>query len=617
MDARAKTVPVIDTTLSASSASVPGLTTELTPQLPSDPALARAAAAAPFRALDHAKEAFVAKFTSGLSPAALTLAFADWMIHLAAAPGKQMELAALSAHNVHGLARYAGQALVGGYPPALAEAAPGDSRFHGEAWQAEPFRLWQQAFLLTEQWWNTATREVPGTMRHHEDVVSFNVRQLLDVVAPSNFAGTNPEVMQRTASTLGANLWQGMHHALEDAQTKAQGQAAPGLAQFKVGVDVAATPGKVVFRNHLIELIQYSPSTGKVYAEPILIVPAWIMKYYILDLTPHNSMIAYLVAQGYTVFCISWRNVGAEDRDLSLEDYRQQGVMAALDMVGRIVPRQKIHAAGYCLGGTLLSIAAAAMAGTGDDRLGSITLLAAQTDFTEPGELQLFIDDSEVYFLESMMWSQGYLGADQMSGAFQLLQSNDLIWSRLVHDYLLGERTPMNDLMAWNSDSTRMPYRMHAEYLRQLFLNNDLASGRYKVAGRPLSLRNITAPMFVVGTERDHIAPWQSVYKIHALTDTEIMFVLTSGGHNAGIVSEPGHAHRQFRIKHAAAEDLRIGAEEWSAAQTPEAGSWWLQWTAWLAARSNKKRVAPPHLGLPEVDPATLVDAPGSYIFQH
>ena len=608
MDTRTKNVPAGDSSLASDS---------IVHEQSRAPITAPPPVVNPFRALDHAKEALTARLTNGLSPAALTLAFADWLIHLANAPGKQLELAALAVQNVQQLASYTGYAATGAQPTVLAQAMPGDSRFQGDAWQTEPYRLWQQTFLLTEQWWNSATRDVPGTMRHHEDVVSFNVRQLLDVAAPSNFPTTNPEVVQRTAATLGGNLWQGARNALQDVQAKAQGQDAAAQAQFKVGVNVAATPGKVVFRNHLIELIQYSPTTGKVIAEPVLIVPAWIMKYYILDLTPQNSMIRYLVAQGYTVFCLSWRNVSAEDRDLSLEDYRNLGVMAALDVVGQIVPGQKVHATGYCLGGTLLSIAAAAMAGAGDDRLASVTLLAAQTDFTEPGELQLFIDDSEVYFLESMMWSQGYLGADQMSGAFQLLQSNNLIWSHLVHDYLLGERTPMNDLMAWNSDSTRMPYRMHAEYLRQLFLNNDLASGRYVVDGRPVSIRNIAAPLFVVSTERDHIAPWQSVYKIHALSDTAITFVLTSGGHNAGIVSEPGHAHRQFSMKHAAADDLRVSADEWRASAIPEDGSWWPRWSEWLAARSSRKQLAPPHLGLPGSDPATLTDAPGTYIFQH
>jgi polyhydroxyalkanoate synthase len=574
------------------------------------------AATESFRALDHAKEAMTARMTGGLSPAALRAALADWLIHLAAAPGKQLELAALGAQNAQRITEYLVRTALGWYAQPLEERSAGDSRFLAEPWQTEPYRFWQQAFLLTEQWWNAATRDVPGATHHHEDVVSFSARQLLDMVAPTNFPVTNPEVSQRAAATLGMSLIDGVRNALEDAARQAGGQPPAGLDQFKVGVNLAATPGKVVFRNHLIELIQYSPTTSKVLAEPVLIVPAWIMKYYILDLSPHNSLIRYLVEQGHTVFCISWRNVDEEDRDLSLEDYRQLGVMAALDAVSSIAPDRKIHATGYCLGGTLLSIAAAAMAGSGDDRLASVTLFAAQTDFTEPGELQLFIDDSEVYFLESMMWSQGYLSADQMSGAFQLLQSNDLIWSRIVHDYLLGERAPMIDLMAWNADTTRMPYRMHSEYLRRLFLNNDLACGRYAVDGRPISIRNIRAPLFVVSTERDHIAPWHSVYKIHNLSDTEITFVLTSGGHNAGIVSEPGHAHRHFRIYHTWADDLRVSPDEWLAATTSQEGSWWPTWTDWLKAHSSPKRVVPPVAG-PDPREEALADAPGTYVLQH
>ncbi|MFM0500179.1 PHA/PHB synthase family protein [Paraburkholderia caffeinilytica] len=571
--------------------------------------------AEPFRALDHAKEAFIARLSAGLSPAALALAWSDWLIHLAAAPGKQLELASLGIQDVRRIAGYLFHASRGDYATPLAEPSAADERFRADVWQTEPYRFWQQAFLLTEQWWNAATRGVPGTTRHHEDVVSFAARQWLDVIAPTNFPLSNPEVVQRAAATLGTSLAQGMGNALEDVRRQASGQPPAGLDQFKVGVNLAVTPGKVVFRNHLIELIQYSPATAKVLAEPVLIVPAWIMKYYILDLSPHNSLIRYLVEQGHTVFCISWRNVGAEDRDLSLDDYRQLGVMAAIDAISTIVPDHRIHATGYCLGGTLLSIAAAAMAGAGDDRLASVSLFAAQTDFSEPGELQLFIDDSEVYFLESMMWSQGYLAANQMAGAFQLLQSNDLIWSRVVHDYLLGERAPMIDLMAWNADATRMPYRMHSEYLRRLFLDNDLACGRYQVDGRPVSIRNIRVPLFVVGTERDHIAPWHSVFKIHNLSDTDITFVLTSGGHNAGIVSEPGHPHRHFRLKHTAADDLRIGPDAWVDTVAPQEGSWWTAWTDWLAAHSDPKRIAPPAMAGSNGAQA-LADAPGTYVLQ-
>jgi polyhydroxyalkanoate synthase len=379
---------------------------------------------------------------------------------------------------------------------------------------------------------------------------------------------------------------------------------------------VATTPGKVVFRNRLIELIQYSPVTETVFAEPVLIVPAWIMKYYILDLSPENSLIRYLVGQGHTVFCISWLNPTASDRDLTMDDYRKLGVMAALDVVNAVVPDRKVHAAGYCLGGTLLSIAVAAMARTQSDRLASVTLLAAQTDFTEPGELALFIDDSQLHFLESVMWNKGYLSADQMAGAFQLLRSNDLIWSHLVHDYLMGERTPMIDLMAWNADSTRMPYKMHAEYLEKLYLRNELAAGSFMVDGRPAAIQNIRAPMFVVGTERDHVAPWRSVYKIHQLTDTDVTFVLTSGGHNAGIVSKPGHAKHHFRIalKHNA--DISLGPDEWAAAATQKNGSWWVDWHDWLAGHSSQVRVQPPAVGAAAKGYPPVADAPGTYVFQ-
>jgi polyhydroxyalkanoate synthase len=581
------------------------------------PALASARMPAnPFRSLDFAKEALIAQATGGLSPAALTLAFSDWLIHLAVAPGKQLELASLAAGNAGRMLDYLFGGLLGKGAPPLAQASPGDERFGSGAWQAEPYHFWQQTFLLTEQWWDAATHEVPGTTRHHEDVVSFAARQLLDMFAPANFPLTNPEVLQRTVASFGANLVQGAQNALDDARRGATGRPPAGVEQFKVGVDIAATPGSVVFRNHLIELIQYRPATANVSAEPMLIVPAWIMKYYILDLSPHNSLIRYLVEQGHTVFCISWRNVNAEDRDFGLDDYRQLGIMAALDAISRIAPDRKIHATGYCLGGTLLAIAAAAMANARDDRIASVTLFAAQTDFSEPGELQLFIDDSEVYFLESMMWERGYLGADQMASSFQLLNSNDLIWSRAVHNYLLGERAPMTDLMAWNADSTRMPYRMHSEYLRQLFLDNDLACGRFPVDGHPVSLRNIRAPMFVVGTERDHIAPWRSVYKIHYLSDTDVTFVLTRGGHNAGIVSEPGHPHRQFRLKHTAAADLSVGPDEWIATAGQHVGSWWPAWHDWLGANSAEKRVAPPRMGLPDTETPVLADAPGAYVFQ-
>ena len=368
------------------------------------------------------------------------------------------------------------------------------------------------------------------------------------MMAPSNFPLTNPEILTRTVASGGANLATGWQNFIEDAERVFAGKKPVGSENFVVGRDVAKTPGKVIYRNRLIELIQYAPATDTVRPEPILIVPAWIMKYYILDLSPHNSLVKHLTEQGFTVFMISWKNPGPEDRDLGMEDYRTLGVMNALDVVNAVVPDRKVHAVGYCLGGTLLSIAAAAMARDGDQRLATLTLLAAQTDFTDAGEITLLIDESQIAFLEDMMWEQGFLDGRQMAGAFQVLRSNDLIWSRVVHDYLLGEREAMTDLMAWNADTTRMPYRMHSDYLRKLFLDNDLAEGRFAAGGRPVSLADLRAPIFAVGTERDHVAPWRSTYKINQQVESDVTYLLTSGGHNAGIVSEPGHAGRRFRV---------------------------------------------------------------------
>ena len=298
-----------------------------------------------------------------------------------------------------------------------------------------------------------------------------------------------------------------------------------------------------------------------------------------------------------------------------MDDYRRLGVMDALDAVSSIVPGQPIHACGYCLGGTILAIAAAAMARDGDDRLASMTLLAAQTDFSEAGELMLFIDESELSYLEDMMWEQGYLDTKQMAGAFQLLRSNDLIWSQMVEHYFLGKDGSMSDLMAWNADATRMPFRMHSEYLRALFLENRLSRGRYAVDGKAVALRDISAPIFAVGTRKDHIAPWQSVYKIHLLADADVTFVLTSGGHNAGIVSEPGHRGRGYQIERLRADGKYLPPEDWAAQAPAKNGSWWPAWHEWLAELDDTRQ-APPVMGAPKAGYPVLSDAPGTYVLQ-
>ncbi|HET7365509.1 MAG TPA: alpha/beta fold hydrolase, partial [Burkholderiales bacterium] len=365
------------------------------------------------------------------------------------------------------------------------------------------------------------------------------------------------------------------------------------------------------------ELIQYAPATESVYAEPVLIVPAWILKYYILDLSPANSLVRFLVERGHTVFLISWKNPGPEERGLSMHDYRTMGVTDALGAIERIVPGRKVHAAGYCLGGTLLAIAAAAMARDGNDRLASVTLLAAQVDFEEAGELTLFMDESEVSLLEDMMAEQGFLDARQMAGAFQWIRSNDLIWSRRVREYLLGQRPPLNDLAAWNADGTRMPARMHSEYLRRLFLNNELSEGHYQVEGRAIALRDVKLPLFAVGTSKDHIAPWRSVYKLHLFTDADVTFVLASGGHNVGIVSPvngfAGASYQAATRKHA---EPYVDPDAWQALAETRAGSWWPYWQQWLAERSDA-RTAPPAMGAPEKGLPVLGTAPGDYVLQH
>ena len=346
----------------------------------------------------------------------------------------------------------------------------------------------------------------------------------------------------------------------------------PATAGFTVGENLATTPGKVVFRNALMELIQYAPTTAAPRAEPVLIVPAWIMKYYILDLSSANSLILWLVSRGRTVFVISWRNPGTDLHDTSLEDYRMLGVMAAIDAVRAICDDAKIHATGYCLGGTLLSIAAAAMARDGDDRLASLSLFATQTDFTEVGDLQLSITEDQLDVLSEITQAQGYLESAQMGNSFRMRRSNDLVWNGAIREYLLGEHDAPNDLLAWNADGPRLPPRMHIEYLRRLFLHNDLAEGRFRIAGRRLNLIDLKLPMFVVATERDQVARWRSVYKLHLLNDGELTFVLTSGGHNAGIISEPGHENRQFRIRVRKSGAQTLTPDEWERGTAPREG---------------------------------------------
>jgi polyhydroxyalkanoate synthase subunit PhaC len=558
--------------------------------------------------LDRSLHAAQARLIGGLSPAALGLAWADWFIHLAGQPGRRAELCRQAMGDTAAIWR---QAL--GLPVETVAPEPNDLRFASAGWQHGCSALAAQRFLRAERFWGDATSHIPGVSKSNSRIVNFVARQMLDVIAPSNMPFLNPDVLAVTQASGGENLRAGAKNFLADLQSADSGKSQP--LPLTPGRDVAITPGSVVFRNELIELLQYSQATEMVHPEPILIVPAWIMKYYILDLSPHNSMVRYLTGMGYTVFCISWRNPDAVMRDTSLDDYRCLGVMAAIDAVSAIGDSQKIHATGYCLGGTLLTIAAAAMARDHDERLASITLLAAQTDFTEAGELQLFINESQLAFLDDVMWRQGYLDSTQMAGAFQMLRANELIWSHLVRRYYLGEADHPNDMMSWNMDATRMPYRMHSEYLRKLFLDNEIAEGRMLAGGRKISLADIHVPVFVIGTETDHIAPWRSVYKFLQLNAGDVTFVLTSGGHNAGVVSEPGHPHRHFCLLERKIGDLYVPPEDWQAAATCQEGSWWELWTGWLDTHSGMP-IPPPEMGAAAAGYDIIEPAPGTYVMQ-
>jgi len=575
---------------------------------------------APGEELDRLAQAALARMFSGLSPISLTLAYTDWALHMATSPGSQARLTEKAQENLTQWFIHQSLSLLpashparqlGPLEPMLAE----DPRFSDPSWNDFPWAALPAAAKLTEAWWHEAC-SLRGMSDHSREQMRFHTRQLLDMLSPSNWAHSNPEVIRQAIHTAGGSLIQGMQHAVDAARVQHGLDPVFGApVGLRPGAGLAMTPGEVVMRNHLVELIQYAPVTPKAKKEPVLIVPSCILKYYILDLSPHNSLVSWLVSEGHTVFMLSWRNPDENDALLGLDDYIETGVLAALDHVRRELG-QPVHLAGYCLGGTFASIAAAVLqqgivklAGTGN-ALASLTLLAAETDFREPGELGVLIDDAQVEALEATMAEKGYLTGKQMAGSFQYLHSRELIWSNRTRTLLLGEPAYTNDLMAWNADLTRLPAVMHSQYLRRMYLANELAEGRYAYAGQILSLADISVPLFVVGTEKDHVSPWRSVFKIHRLVSGEVTFVLTSGGHNAGIISEPGHKGRHFQMQTTQPGQARPSPEDWQASASRHEGSWWLEWHQWLAATGSGKEVAAP---VPRRN-TVLGSAPGEYV---
>ena len=562
------------------------------------------------RVVDQKLRQQVARITRGLSPIDIAAAVFDWAGHMVLSPGKVLSLAESAVRNGVELGSINKQSMLradDGVVPVT------DRRMQSEAWQRWPFDVLAHAHRIARELAEEATTGVDGVRQEHEQFVNFLALQLVEALSPANFPLTNPEFLASTKQEKGANLVRGVKNYVEDKRRKLSGQPLQGREKFEVGKDIAITPGKVIYRNRLIEVIQYTPQTEQVAAEPVLIVPAWIMKYYILDLSPRNSLVNYLVSQGKTVFIISWKNPGEEDRDLGMREYMQDGVMTAIDVVGKVVPDQKIHAVGYCLGGTLLSIAAAYMAREGDDRLKTMTLFAAQIDFREAGEITTFLGESTYTFLEALMSRQGYLDIDNMVDAFASLRVSDLVHGPKVQRYLLGQDRSLNDLMAWNADGTRLPYRMHTEYLQTCYLENKLAEASYEVDGRPICIGDITVPAFVLGTATDHVAPWKSVYKALRLMNNELTFVLTTGGHNAGIACGPDHPRRKHQIATRAPGDLYCDPDRWAESTELVDGSWWPAWNDWLDWHTSGQAAAPA-MGNPEEGIQELEDAPGAYV---
>lgn len=491
--------------------------------------------------------------------------------------------------------------------------ANGDRRFRYASWRRQPFSGFAQAYLAAESLWRRLVVGMPGLKRLEARRVEYLGHFVLNALAPVNFATTNPEIIETFLATRGESAVDGLLNLAEDMSRLASHEHLPELDQFIPGRTVALEPGSVVYRDHLFELIQYASSTQSVWRQPILIVPAWLMRFYVLDLGTQDSFVGFLVEHGFTVFLISWKNPDATMADIGLDAYRKS-VMSAINAIGDIVPGQQIHLAGYCLGGTIAAIAAAAMKKIQDDRLASLSLLATQTDFTEVGDMMLFVDDCQVRLLEDLMHVQGFLDAKQMASAFYALRANEMIFARLVERYLLGRKVAPMDIDAWLSDPTRIPERAHRDYLHNFFLENGFANGTFEIDGQAVGLADIQVPAFLLGAERDHVVPWRSVFRTAFKVAGPATFILTGGGHNSGIVSPPGKPKASFRRLTRPPAMSEVDPEVWADQVPIVSGSWWPAWVDWLRSHGVPEQVRPPPLGNIGRGYAPLEPAPGRYV---
>ena len=486
---------------------------------------------------------------------------------------------------------------------------PGDNRFKDPDWtNSQFFDFWKQAYLITSRWAEDVTRHTEGVDDKTRKKAMFYLNQMLAAFSPSNFPLTNPEVVRATLATNAENLVQGMAHFAQDLEQSKDllSISQTDLSAFEVGRNLAISPGKVVFQNDLIQLIQYAPTTAEVYERPLVIVPPWINKYYILDLVPEKSFVKWAVDQGFTVFMVSWVNPDAKLAQKTFEDYMREGILAAIGAVTRQTGSRTVNALGYCVGGTLLASTLAYMAAKGDDRVSSASFLAAQVDFSEAGDLLVFIDDAQLTALEEMMAEQGYLDGSRMAAVFNMLRPRDLIWPYVVNNYLLGKKPFPFDLLFWNADPTRLPAANHAFYLREFYLQNRLSKGEMELGGERLDLSRITIPVYELFTKEDHIAPALSVFRGSKLFGGPVRCAMAGSGHIAGVVNPPARMKYQFWAGGSAPT-----LKDWIAQATETPGSWWSDWGAWLAAYSGEK--------VPARDPSggplkPIEDAPGSYV---
>ncbi|HEX6443169.1 MAG TPA: class I poly(R)-hydroxyalkanoic acid synthase [Stellaceae bacterium] len=543
-------------------------------------------------------------------PMAIGTAFLEMTTRMMSDPARLVEAQLSLWRDYMTLWQRTAERLLGGAAEPLVEPAPEDRRFRDQAWSDNAlFDFIKQSYLLSARWLQSQVKNVEGLDERTARKVDFYTRQFVDAIAPSNFVLTNPEVLRATIESRGENLVNGLENLLQDLE-RGKGRLAISMTDmtaFRIGENVAATPGKVVYQTDLMQLIQYTPTTQTVKRRPLLIIPPWINKFYVLDLRPKNSFIRWAVAQGHTVFVISWVNPDERLAQKTVEHYMREGPLAALDAMEQATGESEANVIGYCLGGTLLAATLAYMAAKRDSRVKSATYFVTMVDFKEAGELSVFIDEEQLHALEERMQKKGYLEARDMHATFNLLRANDLIWSFVVSNYLLGKSPFPFDLLYWNADSTRMPAAMHSFYLRKMYQQNLLIEpGGITLAGVPLDLRKIKTPAFLLSTREDHIAPWRSTYAATQIYSGPVKFVLSASGHIAGVVNPPGGKYGHWEN-----ESNPPTPEGWLAGATFHEDSWWPLWEKWVAKYGGGE-VPARQPGDGKLQP--IDDAPGSYV---